>query len=134
MAKVKVQKSDDGSFAPGHVTTVEQSVRYAADPLTRLFDQSRLSINGTTVANCPTNLQDISTIQLRLEGTKASGAACGSAGLLSMDQRMHYPDVDPRGPGNETYTSVRFSVSKTDTCCECQVFQCQSRRSVVTVS
>ena len=56
---------------------VEKSFRYAADPLTRLFDQARLSINSTTVSNVPTSVQDISTIQLRLEGTAAGGAACG---------------------------------------------------------
>jgi hypothetical protein len=59
---------------------VEQSIRYAADPV------SRLSINGTTVANTPTNVQDISALQIRLEGTEAGGAAFGSGGLLSIDQ------------------------------------------------
>jgi hypothetical protein len=79
---------------------VEQSIRYATDPVSRLFDQSRLSINGTTVANTPTNVQDISALQIRLEGTEAGGAACGSGGLLSIDQRMHHPEEPGTGDGN----------------------------------
>ena len=102
VCKVKIQKSSDNFVA--NFQEVEKSVRYAADPLTRLFDQSRLSINGTTVSNTPTNLQDISAIQLRLEGTKAGAAACGSAGLLSMDQRMHHPETAGTGTGNSTFT------------------------------
>lgn len=54
------------------------------------FDQSRLSVSGTTVADTPTNVQDISALQIRLEGTEAGGAACGSGALLSIDQRLHH--------------------------------------------
>ena len=103
VAKVKIERSNDNFVA--NFQAVEKSFRYAADPLTRLFDQARLSINGTTVSNVPTSVQDISTIQLRLEGTAAGGAACGSAGLLDVaDQRMHHPDVDATGQGQNVYT------------------------------
>ena len=43
--------------------------------------------------NVSSDVQDISALQLRLEGTKAGAAAAGSAGLLSFDQRMHHPDA-----------------------------------------
>jgi hypothetical protein len=99
--KVKIQKSNDNFVA--NFQQVEKSIRYAADPVSRLFDQSRLSINGTTVANTPTNVQDISALQIRLEGTEAGGAACGSGGLLSMDQRMHHPETAGTGQGSSTY-------------------------------
>ena len=99
--KVKIQKSND-NFT-NNFQEVEQSIRYAADPVSRLFDQSRLSINGTTVANTPTNVQDISALQIRLEGTEAGGAACGSGGLLSIDQRMHHPEEPGTGTGNGQY-------------------------------
>ena len=99
--KVKIQKSNDNFVA--NFQEVEKSIRYAADPVSRLFDQSRLSINGTTVANTPTNVQDISALQIRLEGTEAGGAACGSGGLLSMDQRMHHPEEPGTGQGAFTY-------------------------------
>jgi hypothetical protein len=69
VARVRVEKSNDNGVT--WAQEVESSVRYACDPLTRLVDQARLSINGTTVDNVPTDVQDISTIQLRLEGTKA---------------------------------------------------------------
>jgi hypothetical protein len=62
MAPVRVGKStDDGA---NWNQEVESSIRYARDPLTRLVDQARLSINGTTVDDVPTDVQDISTIQL----------------------------------------------------------------------
>jgi hypothetical protein len=99
--KVKIQKSNDNFVAD--FQEVEKSIRYAADPVSRLFDQSRLSINGTTVANTPTNVQDISALQIRLEGTEAGGAACGSGGLLSMDQRMHHPETTGTGQGTATF-------------------------------
>ena len=59
VAKVKIERSNDNFVA--NFQAVEKSFRYAADPLTRLFDQARLSINGTTVSNVPTSVQDIST-------------------------------------------------------------------------
>ena len=101
VARVRVEKSNDNGVT--WAQEVESSVRYACDPLTRLVDQARLSINGTTVDNVPTDVQDISTIQLRLEGTKAGAAAAGSAGLLSFDQRMHHPNLAGTGQGNSTF-------------------------------
>ena len=101
VARVRVEKSNDNGVT--WAQEVESSVRYACDPLTRLVDQARLSINGTTVDNVPTDVQDISTIQLRLEGTKAGAAAAGSAGLLSFDQRMHHPNLPGTGQGNSTF-------------------------------
>ena len=103
VAKVRVQKSTDGGAT--YDAAPEASVRYAADPLSRLYDQARLSINGTTVASTATNLQEVANIQLSLEGTKAGGMACGSAGLLSMDQRMHHPDATSSGVGTDTYAT-----------------------------
>jgi hypothetical protein len=102
VARVRVEKSNDNGASWDQ--DVESSVRYACDPLTRLVDQARLSINGTTVDNVPTDVQDISTIQLRLEGTKAGAAAAGSAGLLSFDQRMHHPNLAGTGQGNPTFS------------------------------
>jgi hypothetical protein len=101
MARVRVDKSNDNGAT--WTQAVEPSLRYAADPLSRLFDQARLSVNGTTVDNVSTDVQDISTIQLRLEGTKAGAAAAGSAGLLSFDQRMHHAELAGTGTGNGTY-------------------------------
>eukprot|EP01043_Picozoa_sp_COSAG02_P033311 COSAG02_NODE_2266_length_9286_cov_2.788723_11_plen_545_part_00 len=101
VAQVRVDKSNDGgaTFDQG----VEKSIRYACDPLSRLYDQARLSINGVTVDNVSSDVGDISTIQLRLEGTKAGAAAAGSAGLLSFDQRMHHDELAGTGQGNEAY-------------------------------
>ena len=103
VAKVKVQKSVDGGTT--YAAAPEASVRYAADLLSRLYDQARLSINGTTVASTATNVQEVAHIQLALEGTQAGGAACGSAGLLSMDQRMHHPDAASTGVGTDGYAT-----------------------------
>jgi hypothetical protein len=74
VARVRVDKSADNGATWTQV--VEPSIRYAADPLSRLFDQARLSVNGTTVDNVSSDVQDISTLQLRLEGTKAGAHAC----------------------------------------------------------
>lgn len=101
VARVRVDKSNDNGAT--WTQEVEKSIRYAADPLSRLYDQARLSINGTTVDNVSSDVQDISTIQLRLEGTKPGAAAAGSAGLLSMDQRMHHDEETGTGTGNEAY-------------------------------
>ena len=54
VAKVKIERSNDNFVA--NFQAVEKSFRYVVDPLTRLFDQARLSINGTTVSNVPTSL------------------------------------------------------------------------------
>jgi len=101
-ARVRVDKSADGGAT--FVQGVEKSIRYATDPLTRQYDQARLSINGVTVDNVSSDVGDISAIQLRLEGTKVGAAAAGSAGLLSFDQRMHHDEVAGLGIGNERYT------------------------------
>ena len=101
VAQVRVDKSNDNGATFTQV--VEKSIRYACDPLSRLYDQARLSINGVTVDNVSSDVGDISTIQLRLEGTKAGAAAAGSAGLLSFDQRMHHDELPGTGPGNEAY-------------------------------
>lgn len=62
VARVLVDKSADNGAT--WARDVEPSIRYAADPLTRLFDQARLStctcINGTMVDNISTDVQDIS--------------------------------------------------------------------------
>eukprot|EP01046_Picozoa_sp_COSAG06_P076401 COSAG06_NODE_24369_length_665_cov_0.606007_1_plen_169_part_10 len=101
-ARVRVDKSIDNGAT--FVRGVEKSIRYATDPLTRQYDQARLSINGVTVDNVSSDVGDISAIQLRLEGTKVGAAAAGSAGLLSFDQRMHHDEVAGLGIGNERYT------------------------------
>ena len=101
VAQVRVDKSNDNGATFTRV--VEKSIRYACDPLSRLYDQARLSINGVTVDNVSSDVGDISTIQLRLEGTKAGAAAAGSAGLLSFDQRMHHDELAGTGQGNEAY-------------------------------
>jgi hypothetical protein len=101
VAQVRVDKSNDNGVT--WTQAVEKSIRYACDPLSRLYDQARLSINGVTVDNVSSDVGDISTIQLRLEGTKAGAAAAGSAGLLSFDQRMHHDELGGTGQGNEEY-------------------------------
>ena len=48
-ARVRVEKSANNGTT--WAVAAEDSIRYAADPLSRLIDQARLSINGTTVDN-----------------------------------------------------------------------------------
>ena len=78
---------------------VEKSFRYAADPLTRLFDQARLSINSTTVSNVPTSVQDIH------DPAATGGHGGGGRGVRQKGRTMpmalmseHNYDVASRGP------------------------------------
>ena len=65
VARVRVDKSNNNGAT--WTQAVEKSIRYAADPLSRLYDQARLSINGTTVDNVSSDVQDIYTIQYNLQ-------------------------------------------------------------------
>ena len=96
VAKLKVTR-DDGTTAP------DPSVRFACDPVARLFSSGRLSIQGTTVESHGADIQDISTIQLRTEGTRAGlDSGGGPAGLQSFDQRMDHPElIYQAGDGGE---------------------------------
>ena len=96
VAKLKVTR-DDGTTAP------DPSVRFACDPVARLFSSGRLSIQGTTVESHGADIQDISTIQLRTEGTRAGlESGGGPAGLQSFDQRMDHPElIYQAGDGGE---------------------------------
>ena len=70
-----------------------KSVRLAQDPVARAFSSARLAIGGVTVTNTGADLQDVATIIGRTQGTKAGGAAAGSAGMLGFDQRLTHPEV-----------------------------------------
>ena len=72
---------------------LEQSVRFATDPVTNMFSAGMISVNGTTITSTAANLTDISMLQLRTEHTRAGADAGGSAGLLSFNQKMCREDL-----------------------------------------
>jgi hypothetical protein len=91
VAKFKVTKAD-GTTAP------DASVRFACDPVARMFSSGRFSIQGTTIESHGADIQDISTIQLRTEGTRAGlDSGGGPAGLQSFDQRMDHKELRDTG-------------------------------------
>jgi hypothetical protein len=69
-----------------------ESVRLAQDPVARAFSSARLSLGGVTVTNTGADVQDIATLIGRTQGTKAGGAAGGSAGMLGFDDRTLHPE------------------------------------------
>jgi hypothetical protein len=91
VAKFKVTKAD-GTTPP------DASVRFACDPVARMFSSGRFSIQGTTIESHGADIQDISTIQLRTEGTRAGlDSGGGPAGLQSFDQRMDHKELRDTG-------------------------------------
>ena len=85
VAKLKIGKT----IASGNVTAkLDKTVRFACDPVSNMFDQAQISINGTTVENHTNDVADVARIQLRTEATKAGADGPGSAGLLSFSQKM----------------------------------------------
>ena len=80
VVKLKINANDK--------TKLEQSVRFACDPVSSMWSSAQLAINGTTVESHANNVDDIARIQLRTEHTKAGADGPGSAGLLSFNQKM----------------------------------------------
>ncbi len=86
VAKLVIGNAVDAS---GNVTSkLAKTVRFACDPVSNMFDQAQISVNGTTVENHTNDVADIARIQLRTEATKAGADGPGSAGLLSFSQKM----------------------------------------------
>ena len=89
-----------------------KSVRLAQDPVARAFSSARLAIGGVTVMNTGADLQDVATIIGRTQGTKAGGAAAGSAGMLGFDQRLTHPEAAVGDATALSYHSVATRNSK----------------------
>ena len=86
-----------------HTRPPSKAVRLAQDPVARAFSSARLSVGGVTLTNTGADLQDIATIIGRTQGTKAGGAAAGSAGMLGFDQRMIHAELASGGETVQSY-------------------------------